>query len=252
VTSKFAAGAADLLVAALMNLYVYCLSDEVTAGAVENVVGMAGARPRLVEHAGISAVASEYDDEKIAVTRENVLAHERVVRRVLTETTPLPFRFGTIVGEARLASYLDSQQGRLKAQLERVRGAVEMSVKIIWRPEAKEIEAAGGGDEAVEAGGRGTRFLLGKRRELLGEGTMKERAEGVSAWLGRTVEGLVRESSVSLRPSENLVLAASHLVERSRLADYRAALGRAKTERPELHFLTSGAWPPYSFISVGP
>jgi hypothetical protein len=236
-----------------MNLYVYCLSDEVTAGAVENEVGVAGARPRLIEHAGISAVVSPLDDEKIAVTRENVLAHERVVRRVLTETTPLPFRFGTIVSEARLTSYLDSQQGSLKAQLERVRGAVEMSVKIIWRPEAGGSEAAGGGgeEEASEAGS-GTRFLLEKRRELLGEGALKERAEEVSAWLGRTVEGLVRESSVSLRPSENLILAASHLVERSLLADYRRALGCAKTERPELHFLTSGAWPPYSFISVGP
>jgi hypothetical protein len=127
-------------------------------------------------------------------------------------------------------------------------------VKIIWWPEAKEIEAAGGGGEEAAAGeaGSGTRFLLGKRRELLGEGALKERAEGVCAWLGRTVEGLVRESSVSLQPSENLILAASHLVERELLADYRAALGRAKTERPELHFLTSGAWPPYSFISVGP
>jgi Gas vesicle synthesis protein GvpL/GvpF len=52
-----------------MNLYAYCLSDEVTAGAVEHVVGVAGARARLVERAGISAVVSEYDEEKIAVTR---------------------------------------------------------------------------------------------------------------------------------------------------------------------------------------
>ncbi|HEY0375825.1 MAG TPA: GvpL/GvpF family gas vesicle protein [Pyrinomonadaceae bacterium] len=236
-----------------MNLYAYCLSDEVTAGAVENVAGVAGARPRLVERAGISAVVSECGDEKMAVTRENVLAHERVVRRVLVETTPLPFRFGTIVTEARLASYLDSQQAKLKEQLARVRGAVEMSVKIIWKPEAGGDEAAGGGDvaEAGEAGS-GTRFLLGKRRELLGEGAMKERAEEVCAWLGRAVEGSVRESRAQLRPSENLILAASHLVERALLADYRAALGRAKTERPEIHFLTSGPWPPYSFTSIGP
>ena len=235
----------------LMNLYAYCLGDEVTAGAVENELGVAGAHPRLVERAGIAAVVSEYDDEKIAVTRENVLAHERVVRRVLALTTPLPFRFGTIVSEARLVSYLDAQEAKLKEQLARVRGAVEMSVKIIWRPEARGNEAAGGRDIGT-AGGSGTRFLLEKRRELLGEGALKERAEEVSAWLGRAVEGLVRESSVSLRPSENLILAASHLVERELLADYRRALGCAKTERPELHFLTSGAWPPYSFISVAP
>jgi hypothetical protein len=233
-----------------VNLYVYCLSDEVTAGAVGDVAGVGGERPRIVERAGLSAVVSPYGDKKIAVTRENVTAHERVVRRVLAERTPLPFRFGTIVTEARLASYLDSQQSTLKAQLERVRGAVEMSVKVIWKPEAGGVE----GDEAAgEApGGSGTKFLLKKRRELSGESARKERAEEVCAWLGRAVEGLVRESRVELQPSENLILAASYLVERALLSDYRRALGRAKTERPELQFLTSGAWPPYSFTSVAP
>ncbi len=238
-----------------MNLYVYCLSDEVTAEPVESVTGIAGSTPRLLRHGEMAAVVSPFGDEKIAVTRENVLAHERVVRRVLAETTPLPFRFGTIVSEARLASYLDSQQSKLKEQLARVRGAVEMSVKVIWKPEAVGGEAAGGVDEEKvggEAVGSGTRFLLEKRRELLGEGVMKERAAEVGAWLGRALEGTVRESRVQLQPSEGLLLAASHLVERARLADYREALGRAKNERPEIHFLTSGAWPPYSFISVSP
>ena len=222
---------------------------------VESVTGIIGSKPHLFWHREVAAVVSPFDDEKIAVTRENVLAHERVVRRVLTKTTPLPFRFGTIVSEARLESYLDSQQSRLKEQLERVRGAVEMSVKVIWKPLADGVEAAGGVDEEKlvgEAAGSGTRFLLKKRRELLGEGARKERAEEVSVWLGQTVEGLVREARVELQPSEKLILAASHLVERALLADYRAALGRAKNERPELHFLTSGAWPPYSFTSVGP
>ena len=220
-----------------------------TAGAVEGVDGVGGARPRLVERAGIYAVVSEFGEERIAVTRENVLAHERVVRRVLVETTPLPFRFGTIVSEERLESYLDSRQAQLREQLARVRGAVEMSVKIIWNKErvaGEEEETAGG------PGGAGTTFLLRKRRELLGEGEAAGRAAEVEAWLGRVLEGLARESRVSLQPSENLILAAAHLVERALLADYRRALGRARTERPELHFLTSGAWPPYSFTRVDP
>jgi hypothetical protein len=121
-----------------------------------------------------------------------------------------------------------------------------MSVKIIWQRE----RAAGEGEET--AAGAGTSFLLRKRRELLGEGEAEGRAAEVEAWLGRTVEGLVRESLVSLRPSENLILAAAHLVERARLGEYRRALDRAKTERPELHFLTSGAWPPYSFSRADP
>ena len=232
-----------------MSLYVYCLSDDAKAGSAAGSVGVGGARPRLVERAGIFAVVSPFGEESIAVTRENVLAHERVVRAVLKETTPLPFRFGTIVTEARLESYLDTRRGRLEEQLARVRGAVEMSVKIIWG--RGEAGGAAAGEEET-AGGSGTRFLLRKRRELVGEGARAERAAEVGAWLGAALAGLVREAAVSLLPSEGLLLAAAHLVERARLEDYRRAVGRAQDERPELHFLTSGAWPPYSFTGVDP
>src|SRR4051794_40077505 len=100
-----------------MSLYAYCLSDEVATGVVEPLVGMAGAPPRVILHGGIAAIVSDFEDERVAVTRENVLAHEGVVRRVLVETTPLPFRFGTIVSAEKLHGYLDSQQDSLKAQL---------------------------------------------------------------------------------------------------------------------------------------
>src|ERR1043165_6899709 len=123
-----------------MPFYAYCLSDEVTTGAIESVVGLADEKPRLIERAGLKGVVSDFKDEQVTVTRENVLAHERVVRRVLVETTPLPFRFGTLVSETRLESYLDSQQENLRAQLERVRGCVEMSVKVIWKLETARAE----------------------------------------------------------------------------------------------------------------
>lgn len=241
-----------------MKLYAYCLSDEVTAGAVESETGVAGAGPRLLRRGEISAVVSDFADERAAVTRENVLAHERVVRRVLTETTPLPFRFGTVISGERLQSYLDSRQDSLRAQLGRVRGCVEMSVKVIWNPDAITEEAArdearetSAGEVLFAAAGRGTAFLAAKRREILGAQSLRERADDLAAWLGECLGDVVREAEVSLRPTESLVLSAAHLVERARLKEYRASLGRARRERGDLHFLTSGAWPPYSFTSAG-
>jgi hypothetical protein len=240
-----------------MKLYAYCLSDEAAARAVESEIGLAGAQPRLLWCGEIAAVVSDFDEERAAVTRENVLAHERVVRRVLVETTPLPFRFGTIVSDARLQSYLNSQQDSLRAQLARVRGCVEMSVKVIWNRDAVRDEAVrddSGADAPVEASpamkGSGTAFLAAKRREILGERVLKERASDVAAWLSERLGDVVRESEISLQPNESLVLSAAHLVERARLEDYRDALRRARSERGELHFLTSGAWPPYSFTSA--
>jgi|SRR5918911_2216923 hypothetical protein len=237
-----------------MSLYAYCLSDEVTDGAVESVVGIAASRPRLLRRGEIVTVVSECEAEAVTVSRENVLAHERVVRRVLVETTPLPFRFGTVVSEAQLQSYVDSQRDSLMVQLERVRGCVEMSVKVIWNLEAMKQEA-GEREETSNAGGpalqgSGTAFLNAKRREILGDETLKRRAAEVSSWLSECLKDVVREAQVNVQPKETLVLAAAHLVERERLKEYRAALRRAQKLRGELHFLTSGAWPPYSFTSI--
>lgn len=239
-----------------MALYAYCVSDEVTTDAIESVVGLAGEKPRLIERAGLKAVISDFKDEQVAITRENVLAHERVVRRVLVQTTPLPFRFATLVGETRLESYLDSQQENLLSQLERMRGCVEMSVKVIWKQEMVRDEALRQEErnlssrEREKLAGRGAMFLATKRREILGDAALKQRAEEIADWLNRSLAGTVRERQATLQPTQALVLSAAYLVERARLKEYRAALCQAQKERTELHFLTSGAWPPYSFTNL--
>jgi hypothetical protein len=241
-----------------MNLYAYCLSDEdTTAHAIESANGIAGAQVRLLLCSEIAAAVSEFDGEHLAVTRENVLAHDRVVRSVMAETTPLPFRFGTVIGEGELQSYLESHHAALKAQLRRVRGCVEMSVKVIWNAEAIRREATlGAAQDEADGGtgqlmkGTGTAFLASKRREILGEELLKERAGSVAEWLKECVGDSVREAQVNVQPSKSLVISAAHLVERARLEEYRAALRRARLERSDLHFLTSGAWPPYSFTNI--
>ena len=241
-----------------MNLYAYCLSDEVTESMTESVAGLSDVKLRTVRCGEIVAVVSEFSDEQVKVTRESVLAHERVVRRVLAETTPLPFRFGTVVSEAKLRSYIDSQQDSLKTQLERVRGCVEMSVKVIWNLEAvsrEVVERYEQESKKVAAGETrkksGTAFLVMKRGEILGERAVKERAEEIARWLAESLKTTVRDTRVTVEPTASLVISAAHLVKRTRLEDYRNAINRARASRPELHFLTSGAWPPYSFTSAG-
>lgn len=240
-----------------MKLYAYCLSDEVTARAIESVKGIAGAKVRLLHCSEITAVVSDFDGEHVAITRESVLAHDRVVRQVLAETTPLPFRFGTVVGEGEFQSYLNSHHAALKAQLVRVRGCVEMSVKVTWNVDAvrQEAKRLGKQDEEEDEASRmmkgsGTQFLVAKRREILGEELLKESAARVAAWLAECVGDSVREAQVSVQPAKSLVVSAAHLVESARLEEYRAAVLRARSERDELHFLTSGAWPPYSFTDI--
>jgi hypothetical protein len=251
-----------------MRFYLYCLSDEPEAASVEGTAGVDGACARVVTVGGVAsvvAVVSEFAGERAAVTRENLRAHNRVNAHVLARATPLPFRFGTLAEETRLYEYVTANEGALKEALARVRGCVEMGVKIrlgegavvgakeseVNVEEAQEAGAAREVDATRMAGagggGRGTAFLLAKRREILGEEASRARAEGAASRLAACVGGLARESVVRLSPEGPIVVRASHLVGRADVSEYRARVRDFGAGLGGLHVLTSGPWPPYSF-----
>jgi hypothetical protein len=246
-----------------MSLYVYCLSDELSGAAFEGLSGVGGSPVHLLELGQLSAVVSDVGEEPVVVTEENLLAHNRVNAAALAVSTPLPFRFGTRAAPERLAEYAASNEAALADALARVRGHVEMSVKLMGKAEGEEkaegrrqkakVEGEDGAealDGAAEAVGRGTAFLLKKRREVLGEEAARVRADELAAWLASGVAGLARESAVRVSPSETIVVRAAHLVERGRVAEYRARLRELGARRTDLRLLTSGPWPPYSFSDI--
>lgn len=234
--------------------YVYCLGDEVTPEMIEGARGLNGAALSLVGRGDILAVVSAFGSKSVAVTPENALTHNRVNAALLARSTPLPFRFGTLVTEERLLDFIGSREAALREALGRVRGAVEMSVKIIWDLEEVRREAAGpepSGDASAE--GSGTAFLLAKRREILGGEAVRARADSLAEWFGSRLSDLARDARVTVNPSGALVVRAAHLVGRGGVEEYRARVQRLGEERAgSLRFLTSGPWPPYSFGDVRP
>lgn len=246
-----------------MKFYVYCLSDGLSDASVEGLTGVGGAHVRLVSIGGaasvfgVVAVVSEFAGERVALTRENLLAHNRVNAHVLARVTPLPFRFATLSDEARLSAYVASNETALAEGFALVRGCVEMGVKVrldegakAAKPSAVNVEAVN--DEAAGVG-RGTAFLLAKRQEILGGEALKARAEEAAARVAACVGGVARERDVRLSPEGPIVVRASHLVAREDVADYRARVRDLGAGLAWMHVLASGPWPPYSFgISRGP
>ena len=231
-----------------MTLYAYCLCQEMDAAELEQVTGLAGGTPFVLPYNGISVVVSSVEGGPVTVTRENVMSHEKVISHIFAQTTPLPFRFGALLRPVELDTFVESNRKSLVGMLARVRGTVEMSVKII--DESKDVNDAAR-TTTVEAGtGVGARFLAEKQRELEESRISEERAGEIATWLAERLAGVVNDTFVRLRPSGGLAVKAAHLVERKRLDEYRGRLGRIREERPALLFLTSGPWPPYSFCDL--
>ena len=227
-----------------MKLYLYCLAEDIDE-LTHDLIGVGGASVRLLKLEGFSLLVSEFAEDIVPLTRENALNHAAVVRSVLDRRTPLPFRFATLVTETELRSYLASRREALREKLELVRGRVEMSVKVIWdhdvhdQPRRHEIPEK-----------PGTAFLAQKRLEILGSETRVAEAKQLASWLSDRVGQVVKETRINTDVKGKLILSVAHLVERGVVEEYRARLKEIRAERPELHFLVSGPWPPYSFANI--
>jgi hypothetical protein len=232
-----------------MKLYVYCLAEgiDVLEGPT---LGISGASVRVLKTENLSVLVSDLDADSVLVTRENALTHAAVVRSVLDYSTPLPFRFGTVVTEQQLQSYVSTHKTTLESKLESVRGCVEMSVKIIWENPVAQQPESQDRTQASEQGA-GTTFLAEKRQRILGDEHRAAEASKISTWLHETLRDLIGDEQVTLRPAERLVLSAAHLIERGKIGQYRERVAEMCQNRPDLHFLSSGPWPPYSFANIG-
>ena len=232
-----------------MKLYVYCLAENIEQPA-QQTLGISGAPVRVLKTENLSLLVSDLDADSVLVTRENALTHAAVVRSVLDYSTPLPFRFGTVVTEQQLKSYLSTHKTALESNFASVRGCVEMSVKIIWENSVAQKPPSGEKTQATELGA-GTSFLAEKRQQILGDEHRAAEASKISTWLHETLRELVEDEQVTLRPAERLVVSAAHLIKRGKMGQYREKVAEMRQNRPDLHFLLSGPWPPYSFANIG-
>lgn len=228
-----------------MKLYAYCFAEDID-GLPESLTGIAGSQVRLLRVEEFSILVSDFSADTVPINRHNVLAHAAVVQRVLNRTTPLPFRFGTLVDEQELRNYVTAKREALKGKLKGIRGCIEMNVKVIWN-DGRVVEQA----PAEIKDKPGTAFLAQKRRELLGSETRVAEAKRVASWLERHIGDIIKDRRIEESRTDKLILAAAHLVERDSVEQYRGRLKAAREERPELHFLVSGPWAPYSFANIG-
>ena len=227
-----------------MKFYVYCVAST-PVELDPSLIGVGGGAAEQLIVDGLSVVASKFDTDRVSVSRENILRHEAIVRNVLAMTTPLPFRFGTLVTEAGLRSYVTSRKAALQDRLEVVKDSVEMSIKVIWQ-NAVDDESP----PSTEDLGIGAAFLVAKRQELFGEERLVKRSQEIADWLSGRIKNLVKKENISVHPKQKLVLAGAYLIQQAIQAQFRTRVEELAVERPELHFLTSGPWPPYTFANI--
>jgi hypothetical protein len=184
----------------------------------------------------------------------NARAHEDVLQAAAAVTAIVPLRFGAIYrSREHIERMLDERSGEFVATLERVRGHVELGVKV-W-VDLPTLERTLAADAEPSAGGAGAAYLQRRRQEQKRSRELaarcaelaKETHARLSALADAAVANRPQPRELTGRP-DRMVLNGAYLVrdgddglrrEVERLAAEHAELG--------LEYELTGPWPPHNF-----
>lgn len=121
--------------------YIYCMIDSQKEKNF-GLVGIGGREDKVhsVVFEDIAAVISDSPIVKYSISRENTMAHMKVMEMIMNDYTILPVKFGTIAAGSRSQRHeervrleiLKARYKELKDLLIRMRNKIELGLKALW------------------------------------------------------------------------------------------------------------------------
>jgi hypothetical protein len=228
--------------------YLYALLPPAAPPPDAGLPGVGGAPVVCRLHAGLAVWISPME-RRPAVALDAIREHNRVVEAAMAAgVTPVPVRFGHWhPAEAALLAAITAAADRFREALAHVADAVEYGIRVVdpslQRPAAPVLRP-----EAPEAT-TGSEYMQALALRHSAERVGRERVAEVGAEIRAEIGALIRDEHVEPLASPHGVASVAHLVHRRDGAAYAAAVERLPQRMPELRFLLSGPWAPYSFVA---
>jgi hypothetical protein len=240
------------------NEVLYCY------GVVENgVASFAGEGVFPVPCESLAVLArrvprEEFGDEKLQSVEwlsRRIAAHDEVLRRAMEGGAVIPWQFGALFSsEERVKETLRGRADEFSALLGKLKDREEWTVRGLQegetflahvRESSRELQ---GLREQERVAGRGTAYLIARRRELLESEEVHSRLEAISQEAARYLEAVVK--IVPLEAGEAFFKVAA-LVDRSSREELKAVVERLNRARG-LRWSLEGPFPPYHFVEERP
>jgi hypothetical protein len=220
-------------------IYGYAIAEPATAVPPPSRRGLGGAALRAIARADRAAVYSRHRSLRPRPSRDMLVAHELVVEALMARGAVLPLRFGTTLpSEEELAESLASRSDELVCALERVRGRVELGVRVV---------PARMPDGGTSGGGRRS----SGRAYLLERVERHRRSEAVVRKLHEALDAVAQASRTRARPTPPAILIADYLVDCEDVEGFRSRVEGVAAAHDDLRVAVTGPWPPYNFTDGG-
>ncbi len=246
------------LTATARGRYLYAFVDGAADGQSFDMPGLDGTTVYTIGDNGLTAIVSDLPNQKIRPERRRLAAHHEVLRRLMVDHTVLPVAFGVVAdGPESVRRILRINHDGFIEQVERVRGRVEMGLRVTWDV-ANIFEYMTGLHQELRSlrdrifrGGRepsqDDKINLGRAFDRLLNANREAHLERVTEALqSHTVE-------IQANPprAEREVMNLACLVERDRRNDFeQGVLEVAKRFDNNFAFDINGPWPPHNFVDI--
>ena len=231
-----------------MPTYLYCVIPAAHEPPAATVTGVERAPVRALSSDALDAWVSTIPEASIPVTLANVRAHDAVVRAAMSRATPVPARLGQVAAhDDDLRRWIREREDALNKSSERVRGCVEMTVRVLLRGERASggVRACG---EAPRDSGRAYLDWLRARQQTLRD--RERQARELHEELARMTSGVIRETAGVSVNADAPLLEVAHLVPRDMIARHREMVRAVVEGRRGLRLMLTGPWAPYSFCTA--
>jgi hypothetical protein len=235
--------------------YIYAIVRRVVP-IPQQLTGFANAPLSTIAWQDLAAVISRVLSTTLPTASEYLLGHEAVVEALGQAGPTLPARFGTILAGTAVTQAIASQYEELLGDLVRVGDKVELGLTILWDTltgqtlaHAKQQTISVRETPASSTSGAGMRYLEARLAHYQRETIRQDQVRRVIACLEPVLRPYVLEQRYRIFSSPRLAVRAAYLVQPWHYHEIRRIVDDMRENLPDLRWLLSGPWPPYSFVS---
>jgi len=242
---------------ARQRVYLYAVIAD-AEGRTYGEFGIDGSEVYSIPVGQLSAVVSSLRVEKVRPERARLAAHQEVLKKLMTTTTPLPMAFGILADSPQaVRNLLSSNQRALLEQLRRVAGKVEMGVRVTWdvpnifeyfvstQPELRRArdQFLGGQGEPTQE----DKIEVGRMFDRL----LQDERETYTDKVETTLAPCCAELEARKCRNEREVMNLACLVERSALPKFESCVFQAAQDFDNnFAFDYNGPWAPHNFVEI--
>ncbi len=209
----------------------------------------------FISHSSIAVIVKKAARSSWQPTRKNILNHQKVITQLQEIIDLLPLRFGTVFKNNNEAEKtLDNNFEEINRLLRKIKGRIELGLKIFWKQDAfvKEI-----GDKKIEklkkeyGVRKKDRYAIAlEAGKIIEEKVMDKRDEYVRS-IFRPLRNLADDAILNPVTGEKMVFNAAFLIKSDHITVFDEAVKELLDKyQDKFIFKYSGPWTPYNFVKV--